>query len=105
MRRILIFQALVLVLITILLPACEEQDSKDVLAAVANIQVIEKGIDGEASYWVRAVYPVKSSIKEEMKIFIEDKKVWNLIDVDRKYTAHYAKDTQDVYHLYSIDLI
>ncbi len=92
-----------IVLISFLLISCSvNSDNNDISATVSFIQVTDKG-GTEGEYWILAVYPDKIEVKREMKIIVGDKNVWNLIEIDRKYTAHYAKRDNGSYYLYEIE--
>ncbi|TVX88165.1 hypothetical protein [Paenibacillus agilis] len=104
MRRkiyILFFIIIILGLIT----SCsdKEDEEQDISAIVSNLNVIEKGKEEPDKYWIIAFYPDKYKPIEKMKIFVKDKNVWNLIEINRTYTAHYAKDTSGVFNLYTIE--
>ncbi|WP_028594509.1 hypothetical protein [Paenibacillus assamensis] len=102
MRRKIYILFLIIIVLG-LITSCSDKEEGDILAVVSNLEVIEKGKEEPETYWIIAIYPDKSKSKEKIKIFVKDENVWNLIDINRKYTVHYAKNSNGVINLYEIE--
>lgn len=86
------------------LAACSKTNEKDISATVSYIQVIDKGKADDGEYWILVSAPDQDKNKaNEFKINLEDKNLWNLIEIDEKYVAHYTKRNNGLYYLYEIE--
>jgi hypothetical protein len=84
MKRFLLFG----LLLFSTLSACSGNGEQLVGSAISYINVIDKGEIEQQSYWILAVYP-GSTAPTEIKILVDNKSIWNLVEINKEYTAEY----------------
>ncbi|SFF18499.1 hypothetical protein SAMN05216378_5346 [Paenibacillus catalpae] len=104
MKRYL-WNTLTLLVVGILLGACSPDDTNNdkyhLEAIVANVAIADKGITNDGQYWIMAAYPDKKKLKSVVRFDVE-KELWDTIEINQKYTVHYAKRENGTYSLYKI---
>ncbi|MFC5986369.1 hypothetical protein ACFPXP_07975 [Marinicrinis lubricantis] len=99
------FTGIILVFTLLCLSACSNNDNVyNVNNITANIEVVDKtkperGEKGES--WIHVIY-LEGTNKKVMKLKVENKNIWNLIEINRSYTATFTQDNLGEYQLHEI---
>ncbi|MEC0207266.1 hypothetical protein P4H39_32155 [Paenibacillus lautus] len=95
---------LIIILVLLSSVACEKSE-EDVLMVVSNVEVTNKGVDDGNIYWISTSYLNVLQNEEEIikKMEVNDKVLWDSIEINKEYTVHYGKNSDNIYSLYKVE--
>ncbi|GIP14979.1 hypothetical protein J40TS1_06210 [Paenibacillus montaniterrae] len=84
-----------------LLSSCStDHTNNEIAGVVSNMLITEKGGDDNTGYWI-----IGERSENIVKIFIDGKSTWDLINTDHMYTVHYGQKSNGHAILYEFELI